>query len=979
MSSSPPSPSPFLNRFWPILVLVLAAFGVPAAATTVFSRFIAEHSLLALSMGVLYEVVVFILSFVGKVWQRLESRLVDRSTEWLDHWIQRILSRYQKRYYQYLRYQHQDFDMKGLSIQGTYTLELDQVFVELRIDPTTPHQATVNPIQVPQSLLEGNYKIWDYLASIPLRNQHFVIIGPPGSGKATLLKHITLTLVSHRKLRNQPSHARIPHKLPILLYLRDHLTALKEQSKFSLVDALYDHLKKWEQSTPPQGWVEQQLKKGRCIVMLDGLDEVADPEARQSVVIWVERQMKAYPLNRFIITSRPFGYLGNPLSGVAVLEVRPFTIQQVELFIHKWYLANEIMSKRRDDLGVRMRARAEANGLLQQLRSTPALFDLTGNPLLLTMIATIHLYGGELSGNRVALYSEICEVFLGKRQKVRGQELELTPAQMQLVLEPLAYHLMVNGTSDIALDEVRTVLKKPLTRVSPQMTPETFLQLVENVSGLLLERENGVYSFAHLTFQEYLAAKYIREKQIGHTLVAQLGVPWWQETIRLYCMMADATPIIAACLAVDHPSTASIELAIDCDKEAHEVQPEVRTKLAMLLKQGVEDPDNERQHVIAGAVLSRRLRRLVHLKDAIYVDTSLITCAEYQIFLDEQRARGLYLQPDHWTSYRFPPGHGNDPVLGVRPSDATAFCTWLTERDASPWLYRLPEVGELEKEGDKSIFSRLPANTGYWLKDGKGFAWTRETLMLPGNVVQETRDHLFPRDLTLARDLSRSLARDLTLARDLANGPNLSLARDLIRDLTNDLTRNNTIPHNLSLDLARARDLVLVLDRACKYTSALNTVGANDYTGALASANASALTYDLVRDLNLAHDLASALARIYTLNHALARARDLTLNRDRDLVRTLNLTLNRDLARTLNLEHDRDFVRDLIYHQEDQFSQREKGQVFRFIRIRRIEEDETQPLIESLLDIYLDLVILGKRIREELPACEGILIVRESK
>src|SRR5258708_35340853 len=145
------------------------------------------------------------------------------------------------------------------------------------------------------------------------------------------------------------------------------------------------------------------------------------------------------------------------------------------------------MSKQKDDPGVRRRARAEATALIGRLHNTPALFDLTVNPLLVTMIATVHRYGGELPGNRVALYAEICEVFLGKRQQARGQVLELTPAQMQLVLEPLAYHLMCKGVRDIALAEIRTVIKEPLNRVSLQMPPEDFLRLVENASGLLLE------------------------------------------------------------------------------------------------------------------------------------------------------------------------------------------------------------------------------------------------------------------------------------------------------------------------------------------------------------------------------------------------------------------------------------------------------------------------------------------------------------
>jgi Sulfatase-modifying factor enzyme 1 len=148
-----------------------------------------------------------------------------------------------------------------------------------------------------------------------------------------------------------------------------------------------------------------------------------------------------------------------------------------------------------------------------------------------------------------------------------------------------------------------------------------------------------------------------------------------------------------------------LELAIDCDKEAREIQPDVRAGLETLLKRGVEDLDPARQHVIAGALLARRLRQMVHLKDETYADTSLITCAEYQVFLDEEmQVRGRHLQPDHWTSHHFPHGQGNAPVLGVRSSDAAAFCAWLTEREVGPWQYRLPRAGELD---DEAIPGRL--------------------------------------------------------------------------------------------------------------------------------------------------------------------------------------------------------------------------------------------------------------------------------
>ena len=115
------------------------------------------------------------------------------------------------------------------------------------------------------------------------------------------------------------------------------------------------------------------------------------------------------------------------------LAVFPFSPEQVVRFISNWYLANEIVSHNRDDPGVRKAADKGAGDLMRRIRDSEVLTELAVNPLLLTMIATVHRYRSELPGRRVELYREICEVFLGKRQDVRGvvRPIDLTPSQKQ--------------------------------------------------------------------------------------------------------------------------------------------------------------------------------------------------------------------------------------------------------------------------------------------------------------------------------------------------------------------------------------------------------------------------------------------------------------------------------------------------------------------------------------------------------------------
>ena len=233
------------------------------------------------------------------------------------------------------------------------------------------------------------------------------------------------------------------------------------------MQAVHQSLQKWGPS-PPSGWFERELERSRCLVLLDGLDEVADPRQRQIVVDWVQQQMVAYARNRFVITSRPHGYRSNPLMGVTVFEVKAFTAKQVQHFVHNWYLANEIMSAQKEDAGVRMLAKEGAEDLLQRIRTTPTLAALSVNPLLLTMITTVHRFHRSLPGHRVELYAQIAEVFLGKRQMARGLSLDFTPAQKQHVLRK---------TTFVDLNDVRQAVQKQL----PQMTVLVAQQMKESL------------------------------------------------------------------------------------------------------------------------------------------------------------------------------------------------------------------------------------------------------------------------------------------------------------------------------------------------------------------------------------------------------------------------------------------------------------------------------------------------------------------
>ncbi len=613
-------------------------------------------------------------------------------------------------YLQDLIFQHRQFDVKGIGARGESTLDLEHLFVDVGLSPSRD-KVSADPIPALQkSTREERHSIWRFLLLRPAnRPQNLVVLGAPGTGKTTLLKHLTLSLAG--PTQDAPRLERIP----IFLYLRDIAGDIQHNPHLSLRQAVQRMLT-GRKVKVHLDFLAADLANGRCLIMLDGLDEVANLEQRQMVAAWVQRQMKRHPNNQFIVTSRPFGYESNPLPETLLLEVKPFTIEQVRQFIHNWYLATERQKQGRDDEGVRRDADAQAADLLQRLHRAPALLEMGINPLLLTMIATIHHYRSSLPDQRVALYYEICEVFLGKRQQAKGLPVELTPAQKKRVLQTLAYEMMRRNLRNISRVDAADIIDPALKRIHPQTASEQFLELIANSSGLLVEHTPGVYSFAHLTFQEYLTAVTIKEQRLEQVLLEQVEVAWWHETIRLYAAQTNATNIIRACVMREPTSIPALTLAVECLAEAPEVEDDFR-KIPKELMRSIEDDNPEIRRIGAEVMLHLRLRRLVRLDETTYADRTLLTQAEYQLFLNEMRERGSYRQPDHWTDRQFTRGMGQKPVAGVRPSDAQAFCDWLSERNLG-WRFRLPTAQEKARPPLNQPALEEEANpVGYWYLD----------------------------------------------------------------------------------------------------------------------------------------------------------------------------------------------------------------------------------------------------------------------
>ncbi|MBD2360169.1 GUN4 domain-containing protein [Anabaena minutissima FACHB-250] len=735
-----------LESFWKLLDSKLISLGIPGALIGVAIDFARKTQWKNAGLCIVAASGFWLIIKIGN---KLSPR-IDQLIDWilshaerlaLNFWA-KLTSDFEGKYYQRLKFDCREYEIRGIN-RGA--LQLENVFVPLKMAQKVAEQIPQNIIEHQQALINPleQQEIGKLLVQMK-RDVYFkrlAILGAPGCGKSTLLRHITLMYATRKQRHLNP---KAPKLIPVLLQLRDIYQDIIQNPEIPLAEVIENAVKKLQASEPLQprkNWFAKRLRENKCLVMLDGLDEIPDDHQRQDVSAWVDKQIDIYSDSYFILTSRPEGYKNAPLKAVCQLEVQPFTREQRNKFIQDWYfhrIKREYNNK--VDLGVRDRAKKQTNNLIEQIEASSSLKLMARNPLLLNMIAVTHETHQTLSNKRVDLYKEICRVLLEGRQRVKGQTTLLSAEQKQVVLKSLALELMQQNTQAFTLDEFSTrdktykqaksLIKDKLDRF-PQLTitPEDFIKKDDlGVRELLSEKkQEGIYEFAHKTFQEYLAAVEIKEPPQENLLIDAFNdetkLAWWRETIRFYTAQTDASQLIAE--ALDHANISVLTLAYQCSKEAQAIEPSVRQQLTAKLEQGLASYNLAEFTLAAEVKLADRMSQLNHdlldeinvEEENIAVDSSYITWAEYQLFLNETSS------PSTLANKR----QAQQDVTNINFWDANRFCAWLSLRSrkelAEPGIcYRQALKPEQNADGKiKLLRFQVPnryAQLAYYLAAG---------------------------------------------------------------------------------------------------------------------------------------------------------------------------------------------------------------------------------------------------------------------
>ncbi|WP_295438808.1 SUMF1/EgtB/PvdO family nonheme iron enzyme [uncultured Thiodictyon sp.] len=317
----------------------------------------------------------------------------------------------------------------------------------------------------------------------------------------------------------------------------------------------------------PADFFVQVLQDGRDILLLlDGLDEVANESERFEVRQCVEDLVGGREAMRVLVTCRTAAYRsGRTALGADFREilVRPLDFEgHIAPMVRQAYDCiyphdTGLRDERATDLleGIR---RLEQDRRTRLGKDAEALVD---SPLIVRLLLIVHFNNRRLPDERADLFDKAINALLQVdygREEGDIRELSTDWKPFRDMAQHLAFHMHGQGR-DQGREIEEAALKAALRReVDFKPRIDDFLQSARQ-RGSVLEERTGVYRFIHLAFQEFLAARYLGQVTMGagglpaivKRLEGHLNDPWWREPILL----------LAGYLGVHSPTTARKFLA----------------------------------------------------------------------------------------------------------------------------------------------------------------------------------------------------------------------------------------------------------------------------------------------------------------------------------------------------------------------------------------------------------------------------------
>ncbi|WP_370413441.1 NACHT domain-containing protein [Streptomyces fradiae] len=358
----------------------------------------------------------------------------------------------------------------------------------------------------------------------------------------------------------------------------------------------------------PEGWAGRVLAAGRGLLLVDGLDEVTQDD-RDDAHTWLSGLLARFPDTRCVATVRPHAVAPDWLGAERFEELTllPLRGEDIQAFVTAWHDAARLDADAYDRAALDELER----DLAQQFRHNPNLAELARTPLLCAVICALHrLRDGFLPETRWELYDSALTMLLGTRDERRRvgspDGIRMSVEEHRQLLQRIAVRLVRTGQTEFTREQALQSLERDLPgmpRVRDQGTPEEILTHLINRSGLLQERTDDVFQFAHRTFQDFLAAKELVEDDCLREALLKAHDQQWHDVLLLaagHCTRRDLPVLVEGLLTAGSgtrkrdPKTTLYVMAALCAQHAAMLDESVHRWVRKAVR-SVLPPRNQQQ------------------------------------------------------------------------------------------------------------------------------------------------------------------------------------------------------------------------------------------------------------------------------------------------------------------------------------------------------------------------------------------------
>lgn len=236
------------------------------------------------------------------------------------------------------------------------------------------------------------------------RHSKLMILGKPGAGKTTFLKFLATACINGNLFAE---------RVPVFVTLKDFADTENTSSLLGFIVRQFEQYGIAETTQVKRGLfdsllnrdvnaMETLLRKGKMLVLLDGLDEVREKDDER-VVREIRRFSQHYSQSQIVVTCR-IAAKQYTFEQFIEVEIADFDEQQITTFSGNWFRHKQVKAK----------------DFLAELKKYGGVEELATSPLLLTLLCLAFEESGNFPANRAELYKEGLDALLRKWDSKRG-------------------------------------------------------------------------------------------------------------------------------------------------------------------------------------------------------------------------------------------------------------------------------------------------------------------------------------------------------------------------------------------------------------------------------------------------------------------------------------------------------------------------------------------------------------------------------